>query len=228
MKERKAKPDVKPKVKTKIDAEAKGITWDTYGLEYGNKDILRFSEVIDAWRSLAKEIPIDHQSIKNADSQVLFDQGYISPIQLEKRKDGKDGKVSSRKRIYFKSDKDKERVLGLYKKLDVVEYCVSNGLYDQRLYKLCCMMKRSWFCDNNNTWNLAGVLYRKQHIDLGLMRKTYLCILHTMTDRFDQAAALKVFNDWETSKYHPKLSEAQIKSIAGGTDRASYNKWKEE
>ncbi|GMF14676.1 unnamed protein product [Phytophthora lilii] len=35
-------------------------------------------------------------------------------------------------------------------------------------------------------------------------------------------------NDWETSKYHPKLSESQIKSIAGGTDRASYNKWKEE
>ncbi|GMF24675.1 unnamed protein product [Phytophthora lilii] len=90
------------------------------------------------------------------------------------------------------------------------------------------MMKRSWYCDNNNTWNLADVLYRKQHIDLGLMQKTYLCILYTMTDRFDQAAALKVFNDWETSKYHPKLSEAQTKSIAGGTDRASYNKWKEE
>ncbi|GMF25791.1 unnamed protein product [Phytophthora lilii] len=83
MKGCKAKPDVKPKATTRTDAEAKGITWDTYGLEYGHKDILRFSEVNDAWRSLAKEIPIDHQCIKNADPQVLFDQGYISPIQLE-------------------------------------------------------------------------------------------------------------------------------------------------
>ncbi|GMF14256.1 unnamed protein product [Phytophthora lilii] len=73
MKERKAKP----KAMTRTDAEAKGTTWDTYGLKYGNKDILRFSEVIHAWRSLAKEIPIDHQSIKNADPQVLFDQGYM-------------------------------------------------------------------------------------------------------------------------------------------------------
>ncbi|GMF65811.1 unnamed protein product [Phytophthora lilii] len=144
MKERK----VKPKATTRTDAEAKGITWDTYGLEYGNKDILRFSEVTDAWRSLAKEIPIDHQSIKNADPQVLFDQGYMSPIQLENRKDGK---VTSRKRIYFKSDEDKEAFLGLYEKLNLVEYCVSNELYGQRLYKLCCMMKRSWYCDNNNT-----------------------------------------------------------------------------
>ncbi|GMF22541.1 unnamed protein product [Phytophthora lilii] len=207
------------------DADAKGITWDTCGLEHDNKDIFRFSEVIDAWRSLAKEIPIDHQSIKNADPQVLFDQGYISPIQLENRKDGK---VTSRKRIYFKSVEDKETFLGLYKKLTFVEYCVSSGLYDQRLYKLCCMMKRDWYCNNNNTWNLAGMFYRMQHVDLGLMRKTYLCILHTMTDRFDHAAALKVFNDWETSKYHPKLSESQIKSIAGGTNPIEYSEWKEE
>ncbi|KUF82119.1 hypothetical protein AM587_10000263 [Phytophthora nicotianae] len=65
MKERKEKPDVKPKATTRTDAGAKGTTWDTYGLEYGNKDILKFSEVTDAWRSLAKEIQIDHQSIKN-------------------------------------------------------------------------------------------------------------------------------------------------------------------
>ncbi|KAL8001151.1 hypothetical protein Plhal703r1_c19g0085341 [Plasmopara halstedii] len=92
MKERKAKP----KVMTRADAEAKGTTWDTYGLEYGNNDILKFSEVTDAWRSLAKELQIDHQSIKNADPQVLFSQGYISPFQLENRKDGK---VISRKPI---------------------------------------------------------------------------------------------------------------------------------
>ncbi|KAI9991456.1 hypothetical protein PInf_019139 [Phytophthora infestans] len=85
-----------------------------------------------------------------------------------------------------------------------------------------------WFCNNNNTWNLAGMLYKKQHVDLGLMRKTYLCILQTMTERFDQVAALKVFNDWETSKYHPKLTEAHIKSIAGGTNPIEYNKWKAE
>nr|GMF12767.1 unnamed protein product [Phytophthora lilii] len=48
--------------------------------------------------------------------------------------------------------------------LNVAQYCVANELYDQRLYKLCCMIKRSWFRDNNNTWNLAGALYRKQHL----------------------------------------------------------------
>ncbi|KAF4045501.1 hypothetical protein GN244_ATG02107 [Phytophthora infestans] len=213
MKKRKEKPDVKPKATTRTDAEAKGITWDTYGLEYGNKDILKFSEVTDDWRSLAKEMQIDHQSIKNADPQVLFSQ---------------DGKVTSRKRIYFKSDEDKEAFLGLYEKLSLVEYCVSNGLYDQRLYKVCCMMKRSWYCDNYNTWNLAGVLYRKQHIDLGLMRKTYLCILNTMADRFDQAAALKVFNDWKTSKYYPKLTESQIKFIYEPQEVKEKNEDKEK
>ncbi|GMF65810.1 unnamed protein product [Phytophthora lilii] len=49
-----------------------------------------------------------------------------------------------------------------------------------------------------------------------------------MTDRFDQAAALKVFNDWETSKYYPKLTESQIKSIVGGTDPDGYKEWKAE
>ncbi|KUF95316.1 hypothetical protein AM588_10005491 [Phytophthora nicotianae] len=76
--------------------------------------------------------------------------------------------------------------------LNVTDYCVANALYDSRLYKLCCMMKRSWFNDNNNTWNLAGLLYRKQHVDLDLMRTTHLCILSTMTARFDQAAALSI------------------------------------
>ncbi|ETK81172.1 hypothetical protein L915_13312 [Phytophthora nicotianae] len=112
--------------------------------------------------------------------------------------------------------------------LNVAQYCVSKKIYYHRLYDLCCLMKWSWFNDNNNTWNLAGMLYKKQHVDLGLMRKTYLCILQTITDRFDQAAALRVFNDWETCKYHPKLTESHIKSIAGGTNPIEYNTWKAE
>jgi hypothetical protein len=148
-------------------------------------------------------------------------------VQLDNYSRGGEKRTTCRQ-IYFKSDEDKQEFLNRWEKIDFVKYCVSNGLYDQRLYKLCCMLKRSWFSDNNNTWNLAGVLYRKQHVELGLMRKTYLCILHSMTDRFDQAAALKVFNDWETTKYHPKLTESQIKSIVGGTDPDEYKKWKAE
>lgn len=72
------------------------------------------------------------------------------------------------------------------------------------------------------------MFYRKQHVDLGLMRKTYLCILYTMTDCFDQAAALKVFNDWETSKYHPQVNESQLKLITRGSDTEGYNEWKDE
>ncbi|GMF35748.1 unnamed protein product [Phytophthora lilii] len=129
---------------------------------------------------------------------------------------------------YCKTEQMMKNIPIMIGEINVAQYCVANKLYDQRLYKLCCMMKRSWFSDNNNTWNLAGVLYRKQHVDLGLMRKTYLCILYSMTDRFDQAAALKVFNDWETSKYYPKLTESQIKSIVGGTDPDGYKEWKAE
>ncbi|EGZ06623.1 hypothetical protein PHYSODRAFT_306840 [Phytophthora sojae] len=129
---------------------------------------------------------------------------------------------------YCKTEQMMKNIPIMIGEINVAQYCVANKLYDQRLYKLCCMMKRSWFSDNNNTWNLAGVLYRKQHVDLGLMRKTYLCILYSMTDRFDQAAALKVFNDWETSKYHPNLTESQIKSIGGGTDPDGYKEWKAE
>lgn len=112
--------------------------------------------------------------------------------------------------------------------LDLTKYCLSNELYDRRLYQICCLLKKSWFSDNSNTWNLAGMLYKRQHVDLMLMRRTYMCILHTMTDRFDQAAAVKVFNDWGASKYHPKLTEAQLKSIAGGCNPIAYNEWKDE
>ena len=129
---------------------------------------------------------------------------------------------------YCKTEQMMKNIPIMINEVNITEYYLQNALYDQRLYKLCCILKRSWFSDNNNTWNLAGALFRKQHVDLGLMRKTYLCILHTMTDRFDQAAALKVFNDWKTSKYHPKLTESQIKSIAGGCDQTAYNQWKAE
>lgn len=49
-----------------------------------------------------------------------------------------------------------------------------------------------------------------------------------MTDRFDEAAALKVFNEWETTKYHPKVTKFQLKSIAGGSNTEAYNEWKAE
>ncbi|ETP23571.1 hypothetical protein F441_03330 [Phytophthora nicotianae CJ01A1] len=49
-----------------------------------------------------------------------------------------------------------------------------------------------------------------------------------MTDRFYQAAALRVFNDWEPCKYPPKLTESHIKSVAGGTNPVEYNKGKAE
>ncbi|GMF37986.1 unnamed protein product [Phytophthora lilii] len=130
--------------------------------------------------------------------------------------------------FYCKNEQMMINIPIMIDELNVAQYCVLEKIYDHRLYDLCCLMKWSWFNDNNNTWNLAGMLYKKQHVDLGLMRNTYLCILQTMTDRFDQAAALRVFNDWETCKYHPKLTESHIKSIAGGTNPIEYNKWKAE
>lgn len=112
--------------------------------------------------------------------------------------------------------------------VDAAQYCLSNQLYDQRIYNLCCLLKRAWFADNTNLWNLAGSLYRKQHVDIGLMRKTYVCILYSMTDRFDQATAIKMFDDWETSKYHPQVSEAQLKQTAHAHNSEGYKGWKME
>ncbi|GMF34696.1 unnamed protein product [Phytophthora lilii] len=190
-------------------------------IDFAN-EFVTFSELVDAWCSDATDI--DYVRLKSPDL-TLVTKGYPTRLVLLDRKGEP---VKGRKRFYFRSDQDKETFVSLYEKLNLVDYCLQNALYDCRLYKLCCMMKRSWFSDNNNTWNLAGMLYRKQHVDLRLMRKTYLCSLKTMTDRFDETAALKVFNDWETSKYHPKLSESQIKSIAGGTDPEGYKQWKAE
>ncbi|KAL7692092.1 hypothetical protein Plhal304r1_c007g0027501 [Plasmopara halstedii] len=71
------------------------------------------------------------------------------------------------------------------------------------------------------------MLYHIQHLDLGLMHNTYLCYLHTMKDRFDLAGAFGVqcLGNFQAS-LNP--SGSQVKSIAGGTDRTSYNKWKEQ
>ncbi|ETK81174.1 hypothetical protein L915_13311, partial [Phytophthora nicotianae] len=75
---------------------------------------------------------------------------------------------------YCKSEQMMINIPIMIDELNVAQYYVSKKIYDHRLHDLCCLMKWSWFNDNNNTWNLAGMLYKKQHVDLGLMRKTYL------------------------------------------------------
>jgi len=203
---------------SKINKGNKSMTFD-----YTPKnDIIEFSELMDCWCLEANMI--DHKCVMSSNPELTA-QGYSIKMSfqniIEEIRTGK-------RQLYFKSEEDREKFIELYEELDIVSYCVSSKLYDERLFKLCCMIKRSWFNDNNNLFNLAGMLYKKQHVDIDLMRKTYLCILHEMTDRFDEFIALKVFNDWETSKYHPKLSEAQIKSIAGGTDPTGFKEWKAE
>ncbi|EEY62147.1 uncharacterized protein PITG_14041 [Phytophthora infestans T30-4] len=177
-------------------------------------------DVIGAFNEYIASKNLDIKGSEMIDSNAYFG-GYRYCFYIQK------GNKTLR-HFYCKSEQMMINIPIMIDELNVAQYCVSKKNYDQRLYKLCCMVKRDWFCNNNNTWNLAGMLYKKQHVDLGLMRKTYLCILQTMTERFDQVAALKVFNDWETSKYHPKLTEAHIKSIAGGTNPIEYNKWKAE
>ena len=192
-------------------------------------NLLSTSEYVDAWRALGKDI--DHQCLKKTKvDHDLLSTGYYSVLRFEfcSVDDNNKGTVISGRMFYFKSDTDKESFKDLRSKINDTQYCLSNELYDHRLYNLCCIMKRTWFSDTNNLWNLAGMLYQKQHTDLRMMCKTYLCILHSMTDRFDLNAALKVFNDWEDSKYHPKINESQLKSIAGGSNAEAYRKWKDE
>ncbi|ETI41107.1 hypothetical protein F443_13640 [Phytophthora nicotianae P1569] len=177
-------------------------------------------DVIGAFNEYIASKNLDIKVSEMIDSNAYFG-GYRYCFYIQK------GNKTLR-HAYCKSEQMMINIPIMIDELNVAQYCVSKKIYYHRLYDLCCLMKWSWFNDNNNTWNLAGMLYKKQHVDLGLMRKTYLCILQTMTDRFDQAAALRVFNDWETCKYHPKLTESHIKSIAGGTNPIEYNTWKAE
>jgi hypothetical protein len=180
-----------------------------------------FKEWVGVWSWAGKDIV--HEYSNKPDRQLIRD-GYSYVLQIEAYDDET---LLSGRFFYFKSEDDRKKFNEL--ELNYTEYCISHKLYDHRLYKLCCMIKQSWFCDTKNLWNLGGMLYNKQHVDICLMRKTYLCILQTMTgEHFDQVAALKEFNRWENSKYHPTLNEAKLKAIAGGTDPKSYKEWKDE
>lgn len=199
-------------------------------IEYDSgNSLLSTSEFIDAWRALGKGI--DHQCLKKTNvNHDLLSTGYYSVLRFEFWKVGVNNEhtLSSGRMFYFKSDSDKEKFKDLRLQINDVQHCLSNELYDDRLFKLCCIIKPSWFCDTKNLWNLAGMLYHKQHADLRLMCKTYLCVLHFMTDRFNFSAAQKTFEEWGSSKYHPTLNEAKLKSIAGGSDQRAYNEWKDE
>ena len=191
-------------------------------IEFDPKGLLSSREYFKAWSMIGKHI--DHKCDKKIVLEFILD-GYSSVLRVEAFDDEK---CVSGRLFHFKSGADRVKFFALENQIKPLEYCLSNELYDQRIFKLCCMMKKSWFSDTKNLWNLAGMLYKKQHVDLKLMRKTYLCILKAMTDRFDQTAAMKEFSGWEDSKYHPTLNEAQLKAIAGGTDSKAYNEWKDE
>ncbi|DBA01710.1 TPA: LOW QUALITY PROTEIN: hypothetical protein N0F65_010361 [Lagenidium giganteum] len=179
-----------------------------------------FPEYIDCWCKASEDI--DFKCVTKRDSK-LHDQGYLCTIQID---NVINKKVNARRYFYFQGAQDSLR--RSFAKLDKVKYCLAEELYDHRLFKLCNIIKRSWFNDTDNLWNLACMLYRKQHVSLGLMRKTYLCVLKTMTDKFNASIALKVFNDFKANNYHPKLTESQLKSIAGGTNPKAFNEWKAE
>ncbi|EEY53059.1 uncharacterized protein PITG_21943 [Phytophthora infestans T30-4] len=185
-----------------------------------NDTFLDPMDVIGAFNEYNASKNLDIKGSEMIDSNAYFG-GYRYCFYIQK------GNKTLR-HFYCKSEQMMINIPIMIDELNVAQNCVSKKIYDHRLYDLCCLMKWSWFYDNNNTWNLASMLYKKQHVDLGLIRKTYLCTLQTMTDRFDQAAALRVFNDWETCKYHPKLTEFYIKSIADAANPIEYNKWKAE
>ena len=204
-----AEVDVENDEEMEIFGESISAEYDT------KKSILTFREYVAAWRSSGKDI--DHDSLGDASHSTCL---YIENTR--------DDEIIESVVLYFKSNEDLESFQQVRREVKPLQYCMENELYDHRLYKLCCIIKKSWFSDTNNLWNLAGMLYQKQHVDLDLMRKTYVCILRTMTDRLNVQTALGVFNEWEDSKYHPKLNESQLKSMAGGNDSKTYNEWKDE
>lgn len=60
------------------------------------------------------------------------------------------------------------------------------------------------------------------------MRKTYLCVINQKVERFNKEFAVKEFNGWFDSKYHPSLNEGKLKGIAAGYYSAAYKQWKDE
>ncbi|KAF4146574.1 hypothetical protein GN958_ATG04238, partial [Phytophthora infestans] len=162
-------------------------------------------DVIGAFNEYIASKNLDIKGSEMIDSNAYFG-GYRYCFYIQKG-----NKTLSH--FYCKSEQMMINIPIMIDELNVAQNCVSKKIYDHRLYDLCCLMKWSWFYDNNNTWNLAGMQYKKQHVDLGLIRKTYLCILQTMTDRFDQAAALR------KAEYEPKeIKEKKEKKGKKGDD----------
>uniref|UniRef100_K3X353 Uncharacterized protein n=1 Tax=Globisporangium ultimum (strain ATCC 200006 / CBS 805.95 / DAOM BR144) TaxID=431595 RepID=K3X353_GLOUD len=129
--------------------------------------------------------------------------------------------------FFFKSSEDRESFE--LANIDCgVEYCIETKSYDERLYRLCMMIRSDWYHNTQNLWNLAGFFARQPHSDWYLMRKTYLCVLKQKLERFDKAYATKEFDGWFDSKYHPSLNEGRLKGITAGFDSVAYKQWKND
>lgn len=59
--------------------------------------------------------------------------------------------------FYLKSSEDRDA----FDKtpIDHLKYALQTKNYDERLFKLCTLISRSWFENSQNLWSLAGFLY---------------------------------------------------------------------
>lgn len=110
-----------------------------------------------------------------------------------------------------------------YKPKQILE----SGSYDIRLYELCKLLPKSWYTNIDNMWNLAGFFFKIPHVEKKLMCKTYILVVHSNTNRFNLNSATSTWNQWvKKPLYNPKVNEANLKSIAGGSNLQSYTEWK--
>jgi hypothetical protein len=121
---------------------------------------LGISDTIVAFENYLDEHNIEVAIAEKTDKRV-YEDGFRYCFYIRQGK-------KTLMHYYCKTEQMMKNIPIMINEINVTQYCLSNECYDQRLYKLCCLLKKSWFSDNNNTWSLAGVLYRKQNVDLGL------------------------------------------------------------
>ncbi|OQR85493.1 hypothetical protein THRCLA_23025 [Thraustotheca clavata] len=158
---------------------------------------------------------IDYKHTIDVISQEPLSDGYSFLYQINVYESKDKDEPYYMENFYFKSSEDRDA--SIKRQVIILSMLWKPKTMMKRLFKLCTVISRSWFENSQNLWSLAGFLFRKPHSNIDLMRRTYVSILNKVLeneDWFDDMAAIKQFDKWNDSKYHPKINEQLLKSAA--------------
>lgn len=179
---------------------------------------LGVSDTIDAFENYLFDHNIEVAISEKTDKSV-YDDGFRYCFYIQQ---------GSKTLIHYycKTEQMMKNIPIMMNEVDVVQYCLDKKYYDTRLFSLCSIVKKVWFQDTTNLWQLAGHMATKPHVDRHLMARTYLCILKSKLKDMDITAATKQFLTLYKKDKEFHGVESKLKAVAGGTDTDAYNEWK--